>query len=77
MKPDRVVIGIEADDTRAADLMRELYGPFTRTGAPILMMDSLSAELSKYAAIGVSGRRSCFPASATAGAALRRTSRRC
>ena len=32
MKPDRVVIG--AEDPRAAELMRELYAPFTRTGAP-------------------------------------------
>jgi UDPglucose 6-dehydrogenase len=48
MKPDRVVIG--ADDARAADLMVELYAPFTRTGAPIMVMDCASAELSKYAA---------------------------
>src|SRR5690348_6883088 len=50
MKPDRVVIGVEADDERAATAMRELYGPFTRTGAPILVMDTASAELCKYAA---------------------------
>ena len=37
MKPDRVVIG--ADDPRGAELMRELYQPFTRTGAPIMVMD--------------------------------------
>jgi UDPglucose 6-dehydrogenase len=48
MKPDRVVIG--ADDARAAELMVELYAPFTRTGAPIMVMDCASAELSKYAA---------------------------
>ncbi len=30
--------------------MRELYAPFTRTGAPIMMMDTASAELCKYAA---------------------------
>ena len=30
--------------------MRELYAPFTRTGAPILMMDTASAELCSYAA---------------------------
>src|SRR3954462_5896906 len=29
MKPDRVVIGVEPDDHRAAAFMRELYGPFT------------------------------------------------
>src|SRR5918998_4134380 len=48
MKPDRVVIG--AEDGRAAELMKELYAPFTRTGAPIMVMDCASAELSKYAA---------------------------
>jgi UDPglucose 6-dehydrogenase len=50
MKPDRVVIGIEPGDERAATAMRELYGPFTRTGAPIMLMDTASAELCKYAA---------------------------
>ncbi len=48
MKPDRVVIG--AEDPRAAELMVALHKPFTRTGAPIMVMDCASAELSKYAA---------------------------
>jgi UDPglucose 6-dehydrogenase len=48
MKPDRVVIG--AEDPRATQLMTELYSPFTRTGAPIMVMDCASAELCKYAA---------------------------
>jgi len=48
MKPDRVVIG--CDDQRSGEIMKELYKPFTRTGAPIMMMDTASAELSKYAA---------------------------
>ncbi len=48
MKPDRVIIG--HDDVRVAELMKELYAPFTRTGAPILLMDNRSAEMSKYAA---------------------------
>jgi UDPglucose 6-dehydrogenase len=30
--------------------MKELYAPFTRTGAPIMVMDCASAELCKYAA---------------------------
>jgi len=60
MKPDRVVIGVEAEDARAADIMRELYGPFTRTGAPILMMDSASAELCKYAANSILATRISF-----------------
>jgi UDPglucose 6-dehydrogenase len=48
MKPDRVVVG--AEDPRATQLMTELYSPFTRTGAPIMVMDCASAEMSKYAA---------------------------
>jgi UDPglucose 6-dehydrogenase len=48
LKPDRVVVG--AEDPRAAELMKELYAPFTRTGAPIMVMDCASAELCKYAA---------------------------
>jgi UDPglucose 6-dehydrogenase len=60
MKPDRVVIGVERGDTRAADVMRELYAPFTRTGAPILMMDTASAELCKYAANSILAMRISF-----------------
>jgi UDPglucose 6-dehydrogenase len=48
MKPDRVVIG--AEDPKAAELMVALHKPFTRTGAPIMVMDCASAELAKYAA---------------------------
>src|SRR5512142_2510553 len=48
MKPDRVVIG--AEDPRATELMTQLYSPFTRTGAPIMIMDCASAEMCKYAA---------------------------
>jgi UDPglucose 6-dehydrogenase len=60
MKPDRVVIGVEPGDERAAGLMKELYGPFTRTGAPIMMMDTASAELSKYAANSILASRISF-----------------
>jgi UDPglucose 6-dehydrogenase len=60
MKPDRVVIGIEEKDERAAVLMKELYGPFTRTGAPILTMSTASAELSKYAANSILATRISF-----------------
>jgi UDPglucose 6-dehydrogenase len=58
MKPDRVVVG--AEDPRAAELMRELYAPFTRTGAPIMMMDCASAELCKYAANAMLATRISF-----------------
>jgi UDPglucose 6-dehydrogenase len=60
MKPDRVVIGTEAGAARAVELMKELYAPFTRTGAPILMMDTASAELCKYAANSILATRISF-----------------
>ena len=60
MKPDRVVIGVEDNDDRAAMLMKELYGPFTRTGAPILTMSTASAELCKYAANSILATRISF-----------------
>ena len=58
LKPDRVVIG--AEDERATELMLELYAPFTRTGAPIMVMDCASAELSKYAANSMLATRISF-----------------
>ena len=58
MKPDRVVIG--CDDQRSGDVMKELYGPFTRTGAPIMLMDTASAELCKYAANSILATRISF-----------------
>lgn len=48
MKPDRVVVG--ADDVRAAEILRDLYAPFVRTGSPVLLVDVRTAELLKYAA---------------------------
>ncbi|MFA7330854.1 MAG: UDP-glucose/GDP-mannose dehydrogenase family protein [Candidatus Delongbacteria bacterium] len=48
LKPDRVVVG--ADSERAREIMLELYGPFVRSGHPIITMDVRSAELTKYAA---------------------------
>src|SRR5687768_1230400 len=58
MKPDRVVIG--AADERAKQIMLELYSPFTRTGAPIMVMDCASAELTKYAANAMLATRISF-----------------
>src|SRR4051794_16231334 len=60
MKPDRVVIGVDPHDQRAAEVMKELYGPFTRTGAPIMVMDTASAELCKYAANSILASRISF-----------------
>ena len=58
LKPDRVVIG--AEDEKGGDIMRQLYAPFTRTGAPIMVMDTASAELCKYAANALLATRISF-----------------
>ncbi len=58
MKPDRIIVG--TDNVRTAELMKELYAPFVRSGHPILTMDVRSAELSKYAANAMLATRISF-----------------
>ena len=58
MKPDRVVLGVDSEEARAA--MGELYSPFVRTGKPILFMDIPSAEVTKYAANAMLASRISF-----------------
>jgi len=48
MKPDRIVIGTK--ESRAEEVLRELYAPFNRNHERIIAMDVRSAELTKYAA---------------------------
>ncbi|MGZ3668929.1 MAG: UDP-glucose dehydrogenase family protein, partial [Bdellovibrionota bacterium] len=48
LKPDRVVIGTDNDE--AWNVMRELYEPFVRQGNPIIRMNNVCAEMTKYAA---------------------------
>lgn len=48
LKPDRVVIGHKTE--LAKQVMTELYSPFVKTENPILFMDNVSAEMTKYAA---------------------------
>lgn len=48
LKPDRIVVGVES--TRAEELLNTLYKPFTLNGHPIIFMDVISAEMTKYAA---------------------------
>lgn len=48
LKPDRIVIGLES--ARAKELMKSLYKPFTLNGHPVIFMDIVSAEMTKYAA---------------------------
>jgi UDPglucose 6-dehydrogenase len=58
MKPDRVVIG--TSDPRVAEIMKELYAPFVRTGNPVITMDVASAEMTKYAANAMLATRISF-----------------
>jgi len=48
MRPDRIVVGAENADS--IELMRQLYHPFNRNHNRIIVMDTRSAELTKYAA---------------------------
>jgi len=48
LKPDRIVIGLESK--RAEVLMKSLYKPFILNGHPLIFMDIVSAEMTKYAA---------------------------
>ena len=47
MKPDRVVCGVEDEET--GNIMRALYDPFVRQGNPVFILDVRSAEMVKYA----------------------------
>ena len=58
MKPDRVIIG--TDNEEAAEIMKNLYAPFVRTGKPIIIMDNKSAELTKYAANSILATKISF-----------------
>lgn len=48
LKPDRIVVGLNSQ--RAEDLMKRLYKPFTMNGHPVIFMDIVSAEMTKYTA---------------------------
>lgn len=58
MKPDRIVIG--TDNPQVALLMEELYAPFNLNHDRILIMDPLSAEMTKYAANAMLASRISF-----------------
>ncbi|MDQ6629685.1 MAG: UDP-glucose/GDP-mannose dehydrogenase family protein, partial [Pseudomonadota bacterium] len=58
MRPDRIVIG--SDDAEATALMRQLYAPFERNHAKVMVMDVASAELTKYAANAMLATRISF-----------------
>jgi UDPglucose 6-dehydrogenase len=58
MRPDRVVLGVESPYARR--VMNDVYAPFVRTGKPVLIMDIVSAEMTKYAANGMLASRISF-----------------
>lgn len=50
LNPDRIVLGIKQDSTRAEAAVRELYGPLLDAGVPFLVTDLQTAELVKVSA---------------------------
>lgn len=48
LKPDRIVCGVS--NAQAAKTMQDLYAPLVAGGAPIVMTDPKTSELTKYAA---------------------------
>ncbi|HEX6707038.1 MAG TPA: UDP-glucose/GDP-mannose dehydrogenase family protein [Albitalea sp.] len=58
MRPDRIIVG--AEDERAILLMRAVYSPFFRSHERLLVMDTRSAEFTKYAANSMLATRISF-----------------
>ncbi len=48
LKPDRIVVGVDSE--KAKKIMDKLYKPFTMNGHPVIFMDIVSAEMTKYTA---------------------------
>ena len=58
MKPDRIIIG--TDNSDVAETIKELYEPFVRTGNPVIVMKTESAEMTKYASNTMLANRISF-----------------
>jgi UDPglucose 6-dehydrogenase len=58
MKPDRIIIG--TDNVRTAELLKELYAPFSREREKLIIMDNRSAEMTKYTANAMLATRISF-----------------
>lgn len=51
LKPDRIVVGTE--NSKAQELLNNLYKPFTLNGHPIIFMDIVSAEMTKIPSFNI------------------------
>jgi len=58
LKPDRVILGVNSE--RALQIMKHLYAPFMRRNDRLLVMDPISAELTKYACNAMLATRITF-----------------
>jgi UDPglucose 6-dehydrogenase len=58
LKPERIIVGTDSED--AEKIMRRIYKPFVLNNHPIIFMDILSAELTKYAANSMLATRISF-----------------
>ena len=56
--PDRIVIG--AEDKQSIDVMKEVYGSFQDVHSKLIIMDTKSSELTKYAANAMLATRISF-----------------
>ena len=58
LKPDRIIIGANA--LKPIEVLKEVYSPFTLSHDRVLVMDVLSAEMTKYAANAMLALRISF-----------------
>lgn len=58
LKPDRIILGVESE--RAEEIMREIYQSFNLNSDRILIMDTASAEMTKYVANAMLATRISF-----------------
>lgn len=58
LKPDRIIIG--TNRAKPVDILKEIYAPFTLSHERFFVMDTLSAEMTKYAANAMLALRISF-----------------